>query len=368
MHLNNKGFAISGVLYSMLILIVTLMFLILGILAGRRTTLNKISSESQESVEDRVVLIEKTVCSSIDFNTATFYTFDSADLEQTVDLSQGFYLIQAWGASGTKNNNNVGGKGAYVSTIYQVEGNETLYLNLGGNYNDDITNQNLAYNGGGSSKHGGSGGGATSVATTSGELSTLSGKTDSIILVAAGGGGAGYTKPGGAGGDLIKGLDGAGYSDSYYGKGATATAGGAGGAKHSNRSTSPGKAGVFGRGGNAGSYSSNYNGGGGGGGYYGGGGGTSSSNKAYGSGGGGVSYINADVLTQTNTIMDNGGIFATKPDYKDYIGVGINGTEPSPKPVHIQTEGILMEPEPGNTSTGAVRITKLNCTTTTTTY
>ena len=32
MHLNNKGFAISGVLYSMLILIVTLMFLILGIL------------------------------------------------------------------------------------------------------------------------------------------------------------------------------------------------------------------------------------------------------------------------------------------------------------------------------------------------
>ena len=44
MHLNNKGFAISGVLYSMLILIVTLMFLILGILAGRRTTLNKISS------------------------------------------------------------------------------------------------------------------------------------------------------------------------------------------------------------------------------------------------------------------------------------------------------------------------------------
>ena len=368
MHLNNKGFAISGVLYSMLILIVTLMFLILGILASRRTTLNKISSESQESVEDRVILIEKTVCSSIDFNTATFYTFDSTDLEQTVNLSKGFYLIQAWGASGTKTGSAPGGKGAYAATIYEAETNKIIYLNMGGNYNDDISNQNPAYNGGGASKNGGSGGGATSVATTSGELSTLSGKTDSIILVAAGGGGAGYNKPGGAGGDLFNGLNGAGSSDSYYGKGATSTAGGTGGSIYKTYTNSKGNSGVFGAGGSAGTRNTTYNGGGGGGGYYGGGGGSSYNSSRYGAGGGGVSYINADVLTQTNTIMDNGGIFATKPDYKDYIGVGINGNEPSPKPVHIQTEGILMEPEPGNTSTGAVRITKLNCTTTTTTY
>lgn len=368
MRLNNKGFAISGVLYSMLILIITLMFLVLGILAGRRTTLSKISNESQQSVEDRVVTVEKTVCSSINFDTATLYTFNSADLEQTVDLSQGFYLIQAWGASGTKNNNNVGGKGAYVAAIYQVEGNETLYLNLGGNYNDDITNQNLAYNGGGSSKYGGSGGGATSVATVSGELSTLEDDTASIILVAAGGGGAGYTRPGGAGGDLIKGLDGAGYHAYYVGKGATATAGGAGGTRHNRRSTSPGEAGVFGQGGNAGSYSSTYNGGGGGGGYYGGGGGTSSASNAYGAGGGGVSYINSAFVANSKEIIENGGIFTSHDDYVKYIGVGLNGNSIMPEPVNIQTEGILTQTQTGNSATGAVRITKLNCTTTTITY
>lgn len=375
MHLNNKGFAISGVLYSMLILIVTLMFLILGILAGRRTTLNKISSESQESVEDRVVLIEKTVCNSIDFSNSTLYTYNSSKKEQTVELETGFYLIQAWGAAGSKSNrsNGYGGKGAYVSTIYNAETNQTIYLNIGDGYN--LAKNTTAYNGGGVSKYGGGGGGATSVATVSGELSTLSSNKNSIILVAAGGGGGGNYQAGGAGGDLVSGVNGTAHgtdttSLKYRGMGATATEGGAGGAAYtSNSNTYPnsaGKAGSFGKGGAAGTQSSSYTGGGGGGGYYGGGGGSSYSSTRYGSGGGGVSYIDGAHLASTTKIIKNGGIFASQTTYKTYVGVGINGNSvmPNPLPADDNSESILTVTQTGNNNKGYVRITKLECVTT----
>jgi hypothetical protein len=377
MHLNNKGFAISGVLYSMLILIVTLMFLILGILASRRTTLNKISSESQESVEDRFILIEKTVCNSIDFSNSTLYAYNSGQEEYEVILDKGYYLIQAWGASGSKAGSGIGGRGAYASTLYKVENNnQKIYVNPGNGGDDMVGVGFSAYNGGGTSIYGGTGGGASSVATSSGELSSLEGNKESIILVAAGGGGAGYKTNGGAGGDLVEGLDGTGSNNlTFAGQGASATSGGAGGARYSSSTkTSAGSAGEFGLGGAASAYNATYYGGGGGGGYYGGGGGSSYSNsrgntRRYGSGGGGVSYIKSDLLSMTAEIISNGGIFSSNAAYKTYVGVGINGNGRMPDLVEIKTEGILTQTmAQGNDKVGGVRITKINCTTTTTTY
>lgn len=52
--LDQKGFAISAILYTMLILTVLLMFLIVGILANRRATLNKLSSEVRKKLEGKV--------------------------------------------------------------------------------------------------------------------------------------------------------------------------------------------------------------------------------------------------------------------------------------------------------------------------
>ena len=51
--LNQKGFAISAILYTMLILTVLLMFLIIGVLANRQATLNKMSSEVRKKIDGK---------------------------------------------------------------------------------------------------------------------------------------------------------------------------------------------------------------------------------------------------------------------------------------------------------------------------
>ena len=71
----------------------------------------------------------------------------------------------------------------------------------------------------------------------------------------------------------------------------------------------------------------------------------------------------------TAEIISNGGIFSSNAAYKTYVGVGINGNSRMPDLVEIKTEGILIQTmAQGNDKVGGVRITKLNCTTTTTTY
>lgn len=50
--LNDRGFAISAILYTMLVLTVLLMFLIVGLLANRRATLNKMSMEVKKDLEN----------------------------------------------------------------------------------------------------------------------------------------------------------------------------------------------------------------------------------------------------------------------------------------------------------------------------
>ncbi|MBQ8234072.1 MAG: hypothetical protein IJZ36_00630 [Bacilli bacterium] len=52
--MNNKGFAVSGVIYSILILFLIIITLFLGIVSNRRTVLNKISRKAQTEVYERL--------------------------------------------------------------------------------------------------------------------------------------------------------------------------------------------------------------------------------------------------------------------------------------------------------------------------
>ena len=57
MKLNNKGFAVSSVMYSLLILAISLMFGILAILVSRKMTLDKIKDNVRATVNGDIVIV-----------------------------------------------------------------------------------------------------------------------------------------------------------------------------------------------------------------------------------------------------------------------------------------------------------------------
>lgn len=377
MHLNNKGFAISAILYSLFILIITLMFLVLGILANRRITLNKINDTAQEEINNRKE--PKYIC-SIDYTNTMLYNYNKNTGRFGVELAKGNYLIQAWGASGDDSSAKSGGNGAYVSVIYEVaEDTSTIYLSIGKEGTDS------------------SGGGATTVSTADKLLYKKKNQSQledsEIIMVAAGGGAAASGCGGGHAGDLDEGYAGRPFLDEHEsiakyrsceGEGAKSTRGGKGGGR--DVSCSDGSDGDNGSKGKGGSGSGN--GGDGGDGYYGGGGGANSSE---GGGGGGVSYINPTMKTYTTSFIDSNSSLKEslqnmcKLRYKDHdeegncykyiIGVGLDGSKNNdtwmasikywmPKIGDSTTKSseiLTSKRQTGNNGNGAVRITPIVC-------
>ncbi|MDE5592774.1 MAG: hypothetical protein K2I75_02455, partial [Clostridiales bacterium] len=178
--------------------------------------------------------------------------------QYTIALPQGTYKLEVWGGQGGGQTNTAyGGKGGYTYGEITFTSATTLYVNPGGAgaFNTTAT----VYNGGGqctTAHNGGSGGGASHIATASGQLSALSGNTNSILVVAGGGGGIGcscaYTSyaPGSGGGGNNAGTAApAGHHSSNRGGGygGTLSGGGAGG---SSESAGGANAGSFGKGGN----------------------------------------------------------------------------------------------------------------------
>jgi hypothetical protein len=185
-----------------------------------------------------------------------------------ITLSQGFYILETWGAAGGNGKSNEpGGKGGYARGILKVLSSTKFFLFIGGKGESGITNRDAigGFNGGGNGKIGpdryphGSGGGSTDFRTSV--------DIESRILVAGGGGGAGGDVQGGAfggfGGGLVAG-DGTGR---FPGKGATVNRNGIGSSVSNLNITN----GTLLYGGN-GINGPNSSGTGGGGGYYGGGG------------------------------------------------------------------------------------------------
>lgn len=320
--LNNKGFAISSVLYSLLIMVFLIVILMMSIMASNRKSEHNLVDDIEAELNRYSISNTK-----ITFNdTATVAT----PQEYRVPTGQsGWYKIELWGAAGGSTTNSsgekkAGGKGAYTSGLIYLEENEILYFFIGGT----TTTSAGGLNGGGTggSSTGAGGGGSTDVRTVSGEWN----QNDSLqsrIMVAAGGGGAdglGAGSDGGAAGGIFgtsggQNEENADYVPAKYGSqegpdmwnilniivGADKC--NAGYMKNSSNSDNSG-CGRLGMGGT----SNKTNGGGGGSGYFGGGAGTGSSTTA-GSGAGGSSFISG----YAGTDYDSDGFTATTKYFVD---------------------------------------------------
>lgn len=232
------------------------------------------------------------------------FDFDYKEFVQQVELDEGNYKIEAWGAQGGSYNSSYhGGYGGYSTGKISIRSKTTLFVVVG----KEGSSVEGGYNGGG---HGGKftsgnkvmtsygGGGASHVGLKSGLLSSFSNDYRQNLLLAAGGGGGAVEKAafgnafssGGCGGGSSGAEGSCQQESSRIGKGATQNSGGCGGS-YSKWSES----GKFGQGGNSKNEEyGEYAAGGGGGGFYGGGSGGNS-----GSGGGGSGYINTSKLTES---------------------------------------------------------------------
>lgn len=196
MKLNNNGFAISTVLYSLLIMVFLIVTLMMGIMASNR----KSNRNLVETIEDELNRYNE---SATTFAYKDGTTGEAEAQIYTVPSGQsGWYKIELWGASGgnaTSETGEVraGGKGAYTSGLIYLTENQKLYFYIGGT----TTNSNGGANGGGKGAGKGmGGGGSTDVRIKSGAWDN----DDSLrtrLMVAAGGGGAEGFKQGAAGGD-----------------------------------------------------------------------------------------------------------------------------------------------------------------------
>ena len=196
MKLNNKGFAISTVLYSLLIMVFLIVTLMMGIMASNR----KSNRNLVETIEEELNRYNE--------NATNFALKDGASGEAvsqiyTVPSGQsGWYKIELWGASGGSTTSETGevragGKGAYTSGLIYLVENDEVYFYIGGT----TTNSNGGANGGGAGAGKGmGGGGSTDVRIKSGEWNDDQ-SLRTRLMVAAGGGGAEGFKEGAAGGD-----------------------------------------------------------------------------------------------------------------------------------------------------------------------
>lgn len=187
MKLNNKGFAISTVLYSLLIMVFLIVVLMMSIMASNRKSTNNLV----EAIEDELNRYNQT-STIIDYN-------DSVDYQTYVVPSgqSGWYKIELYGAQGGSSGSNIGGKGAYTSGLIYLKENEKLYFYIGGT----TSSKTGGKNGGGSGAGDGlGGGGSTDVRIKSGDWNNQE-TLKTRIMVAGGGGGANKFKTGSSGGN-----------------------------------------------------------------------------------------------------------------------------------------------------------------------
>lgn len=303
MKLNNKGFAISIIIYSVGSLAVLTLILILAIDSGIR----KNNTTIVDAIKDELNSASKSR-----------WTFTYSGTPEAFTVPEtGTYQLEVWGASGGSLGGTAG-NGGYATAKLTLTYNSTIYVVVGSAGNS----YNGGYNGGGNggestgvggSQSGAGGGGATHIATATGTLETLRTQQSSILIVAGGGGGTGVEGIGGVGGGTTGGNGYDTYNDDYNdfcGAGGTQSAAGC------TNSTTVG-CGTFGRGGDMSLYSGGYGGAGGGGGYYGGGG----SARSHAGGGGGSSYT-ASGLTAVQLISGD----QSMPDYtSDGTMIGNSG-------------------------------------------
>ena len=270
----------------------------------------------------------------------------------------GTYKIECWGASGGNAVVSAGSAG-YVSGVISLTKNQMLYVYTGqlGNSRENYSSTYM-FNGGGYANRnaghcGACGGGATDVRTVDGEWDNTTSLESRIIIAAGGAGLGGVSSYSGCAGGLngYAGID--PVYNSYQGKGAAQSGGGAAGSRYTAVSAGSGTSGTFGKGGIGGynDYRCSAGGGGGGGGGLYGGGGSSGLGSGSWAGGGGSSYISghpgctAKELTFSSPVMIDGAGYQWTTSKGSQVGI------PSIADASVRTNGYV-----GN---GYCRITRV---------
>lgn len=150
--LNNKGFAISTVIYGLSIMGILMLTIIMSLLSSSRAN----NKDVAKSIEEELIRFSKT--------SVVFGQLDGGQEFIVPEGEGGWYRIELWGAQGNKTS---GGKGAYTTGVIRLTEGEHLYFYVGKNGNT------------------GQGGGATDVRLVN---SNASDGVNSRIMVAAGGG------------------------------------------------------------------------------------------------------------------------------------------------------------------------------------
>ena len=123
--LNNKGFAITSVIYAMILLFIVLMTMTIAILGRRKILLNR----SRD--------IAKNVLNETDYIYEYKYKDEYKDIYQTFTAPfSGYYRVELWGAqNGNKN-------GAYATGIINLNQEDKLYVYIG---NSTVFDSSIRY-------------------------------------------------------------------------------------------------------------------------------------------------------------------------------------------------------------------------------
>lgn len=119
-RLNNKGFAISTVVYGLCIMGILIVMIVMRSMAANRTNQKAIS----ESIENELNRLSKTEIRL----QAVPSELSGGSLSKIVIPDSGWYKIELWGAQG---GNGTGGLGAYTSGIIHLNSGDVLYYHKG---------------------------------------------------------------------------------------------------------------------------------------------------------------------------------------------------------------------------------------------
>lgn len=113
--LNNKGFAISTLIYGLAIMGIMIVAILMATMAQTRSN----TSSLAKSIEEELNRFSKTETS--------FKGNDGPEAQEYIVPESGWYKIELWGTQGGTN----GGKGAYTSGVIELEEGEVLYFYVG---------------------------------------------------------------------------------------------------------------------------------------------------------------------------------------------------------------------------------------------
>ena len=115
MKLNNKGFAISTLIYGLSIMGIMLIAILMGVMAVNRSNNRVLSSEIEDDL-NKFSETEKVISAG-----------EGGQMYSVPKGEGGWYRIELWGADGGAS----GGKGAYTTGLIELEAEDVLYFYVG---------------------------------------------------------------------------------------------------------------------------------------------------------------------------------------------------------------------------------------------